>query len=76
VARFIGNTMENEIKELKSMKAYKYFDIEESHNMEHKNKKETLKKYVRRLRLLLKSEPSPKNKMKAIETLASTSTKI
>jgi len=68
--------MENEIKELESMKAYKYLGVEESHNMEHKNKKETLKKYVRRLRLLLKSEPSPKNKMKAIETLASTSTKI
>jgi hypothetical protein len=27
-----GNTMENEIKELESMKAYKYLSVEKSHN--------------------------------------------
>jgi hypothetical protein len=40
----IGNTMENEIKELEPMKAYKYLGVEEKRNMEHKNGKEKLKK--------------------------------
>jgi hypothetical protein len=31
--------MENEIKELKPMKAYKYLGVEENHNIEHKNEK-------------------------------------
>jgi len=42
----IGN-MENEIKELESMKAYKYLVVEESHNIEHKNENEMLKEHVR-----------------------------
>jgi hypothetical protein len=33
----MGNTMENEIKELHSIKAYKYLGVEENHNIEHKN---------------------------------------
>jgi hypothetical protein len=35
------------------MKAYKYLGVEENHNIEHKNEKEKLKEYVRRLRLIL-----------------------
>jgi hypothetical protein len=33
----MGNTMENEIKELDSIKAYKYLGVEENHNIEHIN---------------------------------------
>jgi hypothetical protein len=33
----IGNTVENEIKELEPMKAYKYLVVEENHNIEHNN---------------------------------------
>jgi hypothetical protein len=40
----MGNTMENEIKELDTMKAYKYVGVEESHNIEHKKEKGRLKK--------------------------------
>jgi hypothetical protein len=36
----IQNTMENEIKDLEPMKAYKYLGVEENHNIEHKNGKE------------------------------------
>jgi hypothetical protein len=32
--------MENEIKELEPMKAYKYLGVEENHNIKHKNEKE------------------------------------
>jgi hypothetical protein len=60
----IGNTMENEIKELEPMKACKYLGVAEKHNIEHKHEKEKLKKeYVRRLRLILNTELSAKNKM-------------
>jgi hypothetical protein len=63
----VGNTMENEIKELEPMKAYTYLDVEENHNIEHRNEKEKLKKeYVRRLRLILNAELNTKNKMQAI----------
>jgi hypothetical protein len=62
--------MENEIKELEPMKAYKYLGVEENHNIEYKNEKEKLKKgYVRRLRLILNQELSTKNKMQAIASL-------
>jgi hypothetical protein len=61
----IGNTVENEIKELEPMKAYKYLGVEENHNIEHRNEKEKLKKeYIRRLRLILITELSD-NKMQA-----------
>jgi predicted KAP-like P-loop ATPase len=66
----IGNTMENEIKELESMKAYKYLGVAENHNIEHKNEKEKLKEYVRRLRLILSTELSARNKMQATGSLA------
>jgi hypothetical protein len=67
----IGNTMENEIKELEPMKAYKYLGAAENHNIIYKNEKEKLKKeYIRRLRLILNTELSAKNKMQAIGSLA------
>jgi hypothetical protein len=43
------NTFENDIKELDPRKAYKYLGIEENFDIQHKNKKEKLKKeYLRR----------------------------
>jgi hypothetical protein len=45
----IGNTFENEIKELDPRKAYKYLCTEENFDIQHKNEKEKLKKeYLRR----------------------------
>jgi hypothetical protein len=45
--------------------------VEERHNIEHKNEKGRLKKeYIRRLRLILGTELSAKNKMQAIGSLA------
>jgi len=35
-----GNTVENEIKELESMKAYKYLGVEENYKKGRKNEKE------------------------------------
>jgi hypothetical protein len=65
----IGNTMENEIKELKTMK--EYLCVEENLNTEHKNEKGKLKKeYVRRLRLVLNTKLSAKNKIQATGSLA------
>jgi hypothetical protein len=55
----MGKAMENEIKELDSMKAYKYLGLEESHNIENKSEKERLKRgYIRRLSLILIKELS------------------
>ena len=66
----IGNTFENDIKELYPRKAYKYLGIEESFEVQHKNEKEKLKKeYLRRLRLVLGTELSAKNKIQAIGSL-------
>jgi hypothetical protein len=46
------------------MKAYKYLGVEENHNVEHKKEKELLmKEYVRRLRLILNTQLSARNKM-------------
>ena len=67
----LGSTFENDIKELDPRKAYKYLGIEESFNIQHKNEKEKLKKeYLRRLRLVLGTELSAKNKIQAIGSLA------
>jgi hypothetical protein len=64
----MGKTMETEIRELDTMKAYKYLGMEDSHNIEHK--KDRLKKeYIRILRLILNTELSAKNKMQAIGSL-------
>jgi len=40
----IGNTFENDIKELDQRKAYKYLGIEENFDIQHKKEKEKLKK--------------------------------
>jgi len=63
----IGNTFENDIKELDPRKAYKYLSIEENFYIQHKNEKQKLnKEYLRRLRLVLGTELSAKNKIQAI----------
>ena len=65
------STIENDIKELDPRKAYKYLGIGESYDIQHKNEKEKLKKeYFRRLRLVLGTELSTKNKIQAIGSLA------
>ena len=67
----IGNTFENDIKELDPRKACKYLGIEESFDIQHKNEKEKLKKeYLRRLRLVLGTELSEEYKIQAILSLA------
>jgi len=82
VARFVENniqkTMDNKIKELELMKSCKYLGVEEKHNTEYKNEKEKLKKeYVIRLKLVLNTELSAKNKMHAsVWNTDKTSTKI
>jgi len=58
------------MKELDPREAYKYLGIEESFDIQHKNEKEKLKKeYLRRLRLVLGTELSAKNKIQAIRSL-------
>jgi len=69
----VGSTFENDIKELDPRrKVYKYLGIEESFDIQHKiNEKEKLKKaYLRRMRLVLGTELSAKNKIQAIGSLA------
>jgi len=66
----IGSIFENDIKELGPRKAYMYLGIEESFDIQHKNEKEQLKKeYLRRLRLVLGTELSAKNKIQSIGLL-------
>ena len=66
----VGSTFENDIKELDPRKVYKYLDIEESFDIQHKNEKEKLKEeYLRRLRLVLSTELSAKIKIQAIGSL-------
>jgi len=60
----IGNTFENDIKELDPRKAYKYLGIEDNFDIQHKNEKvKLMKQYLRRLRLVLGTELSAKNKI-------------
>ena len=66
----IGNTFENDIKELDPRKAYKYLGIEESFDIQHKNEKGKLKKEYLRMKLVLGTELSAKNKIQAIGSLA------
>jgi len=67
----VGSTFENDIKELDPRKAYKYLGIEENFDIQHKNEKEKLKKeYLMRLRLVLSTERSAKNKIQATGSLA------
>jgi hypothetical protein len=53
-------------------KTYNYLGIEDRFDIQHKNEKEKLKKkeYLRRLRLVLGTELSAKNKIQAIGSLA------
>ena len=68
---YIESTFEKGIKELDPRKAYKYLGIEESHDIEHKNEKEKLKKeHLRRLRLVSDTGLRAKNKIQAIGSLA------
>lgn len=61
----------SEIKHLEPEDSYKYLGIEESMSIHHKPMKEKVKKeYIRRLRMILKSELSSPNKIKAINSLA------
>ena len=67
----IGSTFENDIKELDPRKAYKYLGTEESFDIQHKNEKEKMKKeYLRKLRLVLGTLLSAKNKVQVIGSLA------
>jgi hypothetical protein len=47
--KHVENTVRNDIKELDSIKAYKYLGTEQNRNIEYKNEKERLKGYTRRL---------------------------
>jgi hypothetical protein len=67
---YVGNTFEKGGTELDPRKAYKYSGIEESHDIQHKNEKEKLKKeYSWRLSLVLDTELSTRNKVQTIESL-------
>jgi hypothetical protein len=69
--QYIWETMKTENKELDTMKTYKYLCVEDSHNIEHKKEKDRLKEeYIIRLRLILSTELSAKNKMQALGSLA------
>ena len=66
---YIGRTYEMDIKELDLRKTC--LGIEDSHNIQHKNEKEKLKgEYLRRLRQVLGTELSAKNKIQATGSLA------
>ena len=67
----IRSTFENDIKELDPRKAYRYLGTQDIYDIQHMNEKEKLKKgYLRRLRLVLGTELSKKNKIQAIGSLA------
>jgi len=58
-------------RRIDSKKSYEYLGIEESFDIQHKNEKEKLEKeYLRRLRLVLGTELSAKNKIQATGSLA------
>ena len=60
-----------EINELGHDNVYKYLGIEESDKIEHGKMKEKLsKEFMKRVKLILKSELHPKNKITALRTLA------
>jgi hypothetical protein len=66
-----GSIFEKDITELDSRDAHLYLGIEDSHDRQHKNEKEKLKKeYLRRLRLVLGTDLNSKNKIQAIGSLA------
>jgi hypothetical protein len=68
---YTESIFEKDIKDQDPRKVYKYLGIEESHDIEHENEKEKLKKkYMRRLRLVLDTELSAKNKIQGMGALA------
>ena len=67
----MGSAFEKDIKELDPRETSKYLGREESRDIEHKNEKEKLKKiHLRRMRLVLGTELSAKNKIQATGSLA------
>jgi hypothetical protein len=67
---FVGNTFEKDGTEVDRRKAYKYLGLEKSHGIQHKNKKEKLKKgYFWRLSLVSVAELNARNKVQAIGSL-------
>jgi len=67
----MGSTFQKDVKELDPREASKYLGIEDSHGLEHKNEKEKLtKECLRRLRLVLGTELSAKNKTEGTGPLA------
>ena len=61
----------NEIQNLEDEATYKYLGIEESDNLLHKKiKKQVTEEYIRRLKIICKTELTPKNKITAINQLA------
>ena len=66
-----GSTSETDIKELDPKEVHMYLGIEKSHDIQHKNEKEKLKKeYLRRMRLVLGKKLSAKNTIQAMGSLA------
>ena len=63
----IGNTFEDDIKELVPRKTNKYLGTEEGYDIRHQNEKAKLRKeYLRRLKLIFDTELSSRNKFQAI----------
>jgi hypothetical protein len=66
----IGNTFENDIKELDPRKAWKYLGTKVGYDIRNQNEKAKLRKeYLKRLRLALSSELSVKIKFKQFDHL-------
>ena len=60
-----------EIKEIEQESVYKYLGIEETETIEHKKMKEKITtEYIRRVKMILKSQLNSKNKIQAINSLA------
>jgi len=59
------------IKQLDQEKTYKYLGIEESEKVEHRMMKDRIsKEYLKRVKLILRTELSARNKIEAIKSLA------
>jgi ribosomal protein L32 len=63
------NTMENEIKELGPMTAYKYLGVESSHNMEHKNDRQVEEELCKKIKTNFEHRAEHKNRLQALGTL-------
>ena len=58
------------IQELNQEEIYKYLGVDESDGIQHSKMKEKIRKYYRRVRLILRTELNGRNKMEAINSLA------